>query len=101
VCHWDYLRPETTPTHGDTRLRIAGNEGVLKVLENGNRVDLITAQGKTGRWPLPPQVDFFANFVGALRGEGQHLISADEAFSITRICLKARDAADSGKWVAL
>jgi hypothetical protein len=64
-------------------------------------VDLITSKGKTEGWPLPPEIDFFSDFIAALRGEGQHLISPDEAFSITRVCLKARDAADSGKWVTL
>lgn len=101
VCHLDYLRPETAPTHGDARLRIAGKEGVLEVRENEDQVHLISSKGRTGELPLPPAVDLFAAFVAELRGEGQHLISADEAFSITRICLKAREAADSGKWVTL
>ena len=36
-----------------------------------------------------------------LRGESQPLVSSVEAFDITRTCLKARDAADTGTWVAL
>jgi len=101
VCHLDFLRPETAPTHGDARLRIAGKEGVLEVLETEGRVSLINSQGKTANLALPPAVDFFANFISGLRGEGQYLISSDVAFSVTRICLKAREAADSGKWVTL
>ncbi len=101
VCHLDFLRPETAPTHGDARLRVAGKEGVLEVLENEDRISLINSKGTTGGLPLPPPVDFFANFVDSLRGEGQCLISSDESFSITRICLKARRAADTGKWVVL
>jgi predicted dehydrogenase len=101
TCHLDFLRPESATTHGDDRLRIAGSEGVLEVLEVGNRVTLISSKGRSGELPLPPAVDFFSTFIAELRGEGKHLVTTDEAFSITRVCLKARDAADSGTWVAL
>ena len=101
TCHLDFLRPEAAPTHGDDRLRIAGSEGVLEALEIGERVNVISSRGKTGELPLPPAVDFFSTFIAELRGEGQHLVSNDEAFSITRICLKARDAADTRAWVTL
>jgi predicted dehydrogenase len=101
TCHLDFLRPEAAPTHGDDRLRIAGSEGVLEVLEVGDRVTLINSKGNTGELPLPPPVDYFSTFVAELRGVGQHLLTTDEAFSITRICLKARDASDTGMWVTL
>jgi predicted dehydrogenase len=101
TCHLDFLRPEAAPTHGDDRLRIAGSEGVLEVLEVGNRVSLINSKGHAGELPLPASVDFFSTFIAELRGVGQHLITAEEAFSITRVCLNARDAADTGQWVKL
>lgn len=101
TCHLDFLRPESATTHGDDRLRIAGSEGVLEVLEMGNRVTLISTKGQSGELPLPPAVDFFSSFVAELRGTGSHLVTTEESFSITRVCLKARDAADSGMWVAL
>lgn len=101
MCHLDYLRPEAAPSHGDSRLRIAGSEGVLEAFEYGNRVNLISSKGNAGDLPLPPAVDLFSTFVAHLRGEGQPLISTDDSFSITRVCLKARDAADHGTWVAL
>jgi predicted dehydrogenase len=101
TCHLDFLRPETAPTHGDDRLRIAGSEGVLEATEVGNRVNLISSKGAVGDLPLPPAVDFFTTFIAELRGEGAHLLSQADAFAITRICLKARDAADRGQWVTL
>jgi predicted dehydrogenase len=101
VAHLDFLRPEAAPTHGDDRLRIAGKEGVLEVVDNEERVSLMTSKGKSGNLPLPPPVDFFGSFVAELRGEGTHLVSNQEAISITRVCLKARDAADRGEWVSL
>lgn len=101
TCHLDFLRPEAAATHGDDRLRIAGSDGVLEAMEVGNRVTLISTKGRGGELPLPPAGDFFSNFVAELRDEGKGWVSTDEAFSITRVCLRARDAADSGAWVAL
>ena len=101
TCHLDFLRPEAAPTHGDDRLRIAGSEGVLEVWTVEEKVRLLSARGGSGELPLPPALDFFAAFVAALRGESQPLVSSEEAFGITRTCLKARDAADTGTWVAL
>jgi predicted dehydrogenase len=101
VCHLDFLRPENAPSHGDSRLRVAGSEGVLEAFENGNRVNLISLKGTVGDLPLPPVVDLFSTFIAALRGEGEPLISAEESFSITRVCLKAREAADHAVWTVL
>lgn len=101
TCHLDFLRPPAAPSHGDSRLRVAGSEGVLEALEYGNRASLISSKGTNGDLPLPPAVDLFSAFVGALRGEGEPLLSTAESFSITRVCLRARDAADQGAWVIL
>ncbi|HEV2247010.1 MAG TPA: Gfo/Idh/MocA family oxidoreductase [Terriglobia bacterium] len=101
VCNLDFLRPENAPTHGDSRLRIAGSEGVLEAFEVGNRVNLISSKGAVGDLPLPSAEDLFSMFICALRGEGEPLVSPEDSFSITRVCLMARDAADRRAWVAL
>jgi len=97
----DYLRPETAPTHGDDRLRIAGSEGVLEVLGAENRVLLITAAAGPRELELTEPVDFFADFLAELTGGKEHLISQEDAFRLTEVCLKARDAAETGHWVDL
>ena len=97
----DYLRPESAPTHGDDRLRIAGSEGVLEVWGAEKRVHVITASDGSRELELPEQVDFFADFLAELSGEGKHLISQDDAFRLTEICLKARQAAETGEWIDL
>ena len=94
----DYLRPETAPTHGDDRLRIAGSEGVLEVMGAEGRVLLITASEGPRELELPEKVDFFADFLAELTGEGEHLISQEDAFRLTEVCLKARNAAETGQW---
>ena len=101
TCHLDFLRPESAPTHGDDRLRIAGSEGILEAKEIDNRVNLISAKGIVEELPLPQPVNFFGTFIACLRGEGELLVSTKDAFAITRICLRARDAADAGTWVKL
>jgi predicted dehydrogenase len=101
TCHLDFLRPESAPTHGDDRLRIAGSEGVLEATDLDDRVNLISAKGNVGEVPLPAPLDFFGTFIAALRGEGEPLVSTEDAFAITRVCLHARDAADTGAWVKL
>ncbi len=97
----DYLRPETAPTHGDDRLRIAGSEGMLEVMGAENRVLLMTASGGPRELELPEQVDFFADFLAELAGGKEHLISQEDAFRLTEVCLQARDAAETGKWIDL
>jgi hypothetical protein len=74
---------------------------VLEATGVGDRVNLISSKGNVGDLPLLPPVDFFATFIAELRGEGTHLLSMQDAFAISRICLKARDAADTGEWVKL
>jgi predicted dehydrogenase len=101
TCHLDFLRPESAPTHGDDRLRIAGSEGVLEVSGVEERATLLSSKGKSGELPLPPAVDIFSAFVKQLRGEGKPFVTSAEAFAITRTCLKARDAADTGTWLAV
>lgn len=97
----DYLRPETAPTHGDDRLRIAGSEGVVEVIGSEERVVLVSAAEGPRELELPEPVDFFADFLAELAGEGKHLISQADAFRMTEICLIARQAAETGKWLAL
>ncbi len=101
VCNLDFLRPHNAPSHGDSRLRIAGSGGVLEAFEFGNRVNLISSKGTVADLPLPPAVDLFSQFIGALRGEGEPLVSPEDSFSISCVCLMARDAADRRAWVAL
>ena len=91
----DYLRPKTAPSHGDDRLRIAGSEGIVEVL-NG-KAHLIPADGEPCELPLGESPDFLVDFNRELNGEGTHIIGPDEAIRVTRICLKARESADSGE----
>jgi len=95
----DYLRPAAAPTHGDDRLRVAGAEGVIEA--QGGRLTLVT-QGEGPRELALPQEDGqFADFLAACRGERECRVPAEDAYRMTEIVLKARQAAEMGEWVAL
>ena len=101
ICQMDFLRPDSAPTHGDDRLRIAGSDGVLEVLDSQGQITLLSAKG--GRLPenVPEAPDLFGSFIASIRGAGNPLVSAEEALHITRVCLKAREAAQKGAWIPL
>ncbi|MDP6038778.1 MAG: Gfo/Idh/MocA family oxidoreductase [Candidatus Latescibacteria bacterium] len=93
----DYLRPDTAPTHGDDRLRIAGTEGVIEVTDCGTRTHLIRSGEEPRNLPLPPEENFLVNLHRERTGEADHIVGADDAIAVTRICLLAREAADTGQ----
>ncbi len=99
MVNFDYLRPSTAPTHGDDRLRIAGSEGVIEVIDT--RAHLMRAGEAPRDLPLPPEENFLVNLYGARTGKAPHIIGPEEAIKVTRISLYAREAADTGEVIAL
>lgn len=97
----DYLRPQTAPTHGDDRLRLAGDKGVLEVRGPENLVTVITADGGVWQPEIPPTEDLFGRFLASIEGSGAPPVSAEDCYRTTEICLLARDAQDEGRIVSL
>lgn len=91
----DYCRPAAAPTHGDDRLRIAGNRGVIETV--GGKVTLITHEEGPRELPLPPPVRFLADYVDALKQGHRPFIPFEECVRITEVVLRAREAAETGK----
>lgn len=91
----DFLRPQSAPTHGDDRIRLAGTAGVLEVM--GGKVKLIDAQGE--RMIDVPKFErrIFSDFVLDVLGERKGLVDAEETLALTRACLLAQESADTGK----
>ncbi len=94
----DYLRPDSAATHDDDRIRVAGTRGVLEVRDG--RVYLIDDASGWRELPLPPRQEIFADFLRAVEGRGECLVSAADSFYVTRACLLARESADTGKTIA-
>lgn len=101
VMSFDFLRPAGAPTHGDDRLRLLGERGALEIRGEAN-LELITASGP-GVVPLDsPEHGPFADFARTLL-DPTHVcaIPATEAFRVSEIAIRTRDAADSGRRVPL
>jgi predicted dehydrogenase len=97
----DFLRPQTAPTHGDDRLRIAGTRGVVEFQE-GRGVTLVTQTQSPGQLTdLPPARHLFADFLDSLYNGREHLISHSDIYRISEILLKTRAAAEEHRIVKL
>jgi predicted dehydrogenase len=97
----DYLRPESAPTHGDERLRIAGTRGVIETALVEKKVTLITASDPPRTLPLSRQADLFTEFARSVQRGGPPPLSLTEACRITEIAIKAQQSADTQQAVSL
>jgi predicted dehydrogenase len=94
----DYFRPGSAPTHGEDRLRIAGERGVVEV--TGGEARLTTADGSRLLEREEPR-SLFVEFIHSLEQGSGMRISAEEAFSVCELALKSREAADTKTTVRL
>lgn len=100
VMSFDYLRPQAAPTHGDDRLRLVGTRGVLEIRDDFGLVLTNEAGDQSVEVDVPP-AGLFADFVASIREGADCAVTTDDAIDVTRVCLLARDAADSGERVVL
>lgn len=96
----DYLRPEQAETHDDDRIRLAGTKGILEIKEKN--VWLIDRQGTHQVPLLSSNTTAFAEFIKKVCGQKNQAVSQEDAFYITRVCLKARESAEkSGELIPI
>ena len=101
VMSFDFLRPAGAPSHGDDRLRLIGSQGCLDIREPGV-LEVITREGPQAVTPEPPPLGIFADWARSVLDRGHRcLLPTEEAFAITEVALKAREAADRGVRVTL
>ena len=91
----DYCRPAAAPSHGDDRVRIAGNRGVIEAMQE--KVTLITHEAGPRELPLPERVEFFSDFLEAIHTGREPYIPFAECARSTEVVLKAREAAETGR----
>jgi predicted dehydrogenase len=97
----DYLRPQTSPSHGDDRLRVAGTEGVVELRYPDPAINVLATGKKPYTVEPDPVPNLFVAFVHALQKGQPSPIPAEDCFYITDVVLKARDAADQQKLIEL
>jgi predicted dehydrogenase len=93
----DYFRPSTADTHDDDRIRVVGTKGVVEY--QCGKVTIIDENG-TRELELLPAKDVFALFLDRISGKDVG-VSMEESLYITKVALKARQAADSGQCVII
>jgi predicted dehydrogenase len=97
----DYLRPETAPSHGDDRLRLAGTRGIAEY-QPAIGVTLVSA----GRSPelvrdLPPDGSVFVDFVESVWHNKPSALSLADIYRNCEIVLAARAAAEQHRILKL
>ncbi|MFP4522071.1 MAG: Gfo/Idh/MocA family protein [Fibrobacterota bacterium] len=90
----DYARPAGAPTHGDDRVRICCERGVIEVKDE--TASLINEEGIQSPLPIPKISGIFSDFLDKLTGKSpSDLPTPEDSLYITEICLKLRDSADN------
>jgi predicted dehydrogenase len=92
--HMDYLRPETAPTHGDDRLRLAGTRGVVE-FQAATGVTLVTEKEKPRTIvDLPAGRSLFLDFLDSVYNGKPVGLSMPDIWRVNEIVLAAREAAE-------
>ncbi len=74
----DYLRDEDAETHGDDRIRVVGDKGILEVKDE---VLTMLKDGELEAVELLPVPDIFADIIKDIEGGGQSLADFESAFA--------------------
>lgn len=100
--HMDYFRPETAPTHGDDRLRLAGTQGVAEYMDATGQVTLMTAKSKPEIiTKLPAGGSVFADFLQHAYNGKPATLPLDDIYRVCEATLAANEAAVSGRVVQI
>jgi len=97
----DYLRPDTAPTWGDDRLRLAGTRGVAEFQEAAG-LTLVTDKRpprQVTEWP--PDQSLFIDFLNSVYSGHIAGLSLRDIYRVNEIVLAARDAADQHRFVQM
>jgi len=97
----DYLRPETAPTHGDDRLRLAGSKGVAEY-QAATGVTVVSQSSKPRVIEkLPGPQSLFVDFLESVYLGKPPGLSLEDILRVNRIVLLARQSAEERRIVKL
>ena len=99
--HMDYLRPQTAPTHGDDRLRLAGSKGVAEY-QAATGVTVVSETSKPRVIEkLPAERSLLVDFLESLYHGRPAALSLEDILRANRIVLLARQSAEQHRIVKL
>lgn len=94
VLRMDYLRPETAPTHGDDRIRLAGTRGIVEYQESTG-VTLVTRSRKPRVVAeLPPPGSLFTDFLKSVYLGEKPSLTLFDIYQANQVVLAARESAE-------
>jgi hypothetical protein len=89
----DYLRPDSAPTHGDDRLRLAGLKGVVE-FEERTGVTLVTHEESPKRLSdMPAAGSVFVDFLESVYAGKQSDLPLAEILRLSEIVIGAEQSA--------
>jgi predicted dehydrogenase len=88
----DFYQPRKSLLHGDDRMRIAGDKGIINVYEG--KAFLTTHDKEMHELPLHDG-DFFGDFCREIQGCGICRLSMADTFRVTELGIAARNRADT------
>jgi predicted dehydrogenase len=96
---FDYFRPHSARTHGDDRLRVAGEKGIVEV--TGGEAYLLTQDAEPRKLEKEEPLSLFQEFVRHIEEGTEMRLSAADAFAISDIALQCRQSADDKATLSL
>ncbi|MHB1151437.1 MAG: Gfo/Idh/MocA family protein [Eubacteriales bacterium] len=91
----DMMRPQAASTHGDDRIRIVGDRGVIEAVND--RAYFTGINRETYELPLLEAGDIFEDFCNMCLTGNKSSLTAESSLYVTGIALTARESADTGK----
>lgn len=95
--HMDYCRPESSPTHGDDRLRLAGTGGVVEYMAATGVTLLAEGRKPESLRELPPEGSVFVDFLEHVYNGKPAALTFEDVYRANRITIAAQEAAESGR----
>jgi predicted dehydrogenase len=91
--HMDYCQPETAPSHGDDRLRIAGTEGVAEYIASTG-VTVVTRNRKLQRMTaLPEGGSVFRDYIAHTYAGAAATLALEDIYAVCESTIAAHDSA--------
>lgn len=98
----DYLRPDSASTHGDDRLRVAGEKGILEYRVHDGLRSLTGTETATGKPALRhPAYPLFLEFLLQIENGRPMLIRTEEIFHVVEALNAARESSRTRRSAAV
>lgn len=91
----DYLRPSGAVSHGDDRIRVVGEHGIIEVMNA--QVTLISEHHAKQVLATEPGIGLFEDFLTSVTSGRAGRLSAQDAFKVARWCIQAEKLAQKTK----